>query len=52
MVESPCVDKCKIDEKTNFCLGCFRALEEISSWSTYDNKQKQKIINLISKRKK
>ena len=52
MVESPCIDKCQIDEKKSFCIGCSRTIKEISEWSTYDDKQKQKIINLLLERKK
>ena len=51
-VDSPCISKCQIDENTSYCLGCFRTMEEISCWTSYDNKEKMKIIKLISKRKK
>lgn len=31
-VESPCVDICRIDSRTRWCLGCGRTGEEIKTW--------------------
>ena len=30
---SPCVRNCCLDPDTDVCLGCFRALSEITGWS-------------------
>ena len=49
--ESPCINIYQIDEKTHYCLGCFRSIKEISEWSTYNEIQKKKILKLISERK-
>ena len=51
-LESPCIGKCQIDEKTSYCLGCFRTIEEISAWASYSYKEKENILKLLSKRKK
>jgi len=32
-VESPCVKLCVIHPEERLCVGCFRTIEEISSWS-------------------
>jgi uncharacterized protein len=32
-IESPCVKVCVIHEETGLCLGCYRSLDEIASWS-------------------
>ena len=40
MTSSPCVAVCKIDEDSNLCLGCFRTLDEIASWSMLTREQK------------
>ena len=50
--ESPCIGICQIDQKTSYCVGCLRTIEEISRWSSFTHKEKKEIINLISKRKK
>lgn len=32
-VESPCVKLCVIHPEERICVGCFRSIDEISSWS-------------------
>ena len=51
-VDSPCINICQIDETKSFCIGCSRTIKEISEWSTYNDKQKKKILNLLQERKK
>ena len=51
-VDSPCINICQIDETKSFCIGCSRTIKEISEWSTYNDKQKKKILNLLLERKK
>ena len=51
-VDSPCINICQIDETNSFCIGCSRTIKEISEWSTYNDKQKKKILNLLLERKK
>jgi hypothetical protein len=31
---SPCIRLCLLDERTGFCLGCGRTVEEIGGWIT------------------
>lgn len=32
-VESPCVKLCVVHPEARLCVGCFRSIDEISSWS-------------------
>lgn len=32
-VESPCVKLCVIHPEERLCVGCYRSIEEISTWS-------------------
>ncbi len=32
-VPSPCNEICTIDEKTGWCAGCMRSIDEIAAWS-------------------
>lgn len=32
-IESPCVKLCVIHPEERLCMGCFRSIDEISSWS-------------------
>lgn len=31
-VASPCVDVCRMDSRTGYCMGCLRTAEEIRRW--------------------
>ena len=31
-IPSPCISVCQIDEETNFCIGCYRDIDEIRDW--------------------
>lgn len=47
MYVSPCQSKCKIEQKTNICVGCGRTLKEISEWSGYHHHQRMKIMKRL-----
>lgn len=40
--ESPCVRNCCLDEN-DICLGCYRSLSEITSW-TLMSREEQKVV--------
>lgn len=46
-VRSPCIANCKLDDE-EICQGCFRTLDEIISWSTSSNVQKQAIVDRVT----
>lgn len=47
---SPCVSVCRMDEKTDVCLGCLRTRAELIAWSTLDEDGKFAVWNSIDKR--
>lgn len=49
-VKSPCVENCCLNEE-DVCLGCFRTLDEILSWSSMSLSQKRTTLNLCQQRK-
>ena len=51
-VNSPCIGICQIDEKTSYCTGCLRTIEEISEWPRFTKEKKKETMKLISLRKK
>ena len=51
VVPSPCVDVCKIDPATGWCLGCARTIEEIAAWASLDNGGKRRIWKLLPARR-
>ena len=47
---SPCVSVCRMDEKTDVCLGCLRTRNELIQWSTMDEDAKFGVWTSIDKR--
>jgi predicted Fe-S protein YdhL (DUF1289 family) len=50
-VLSPCVNVCRMDEKSGYCEGCRRTLEEIASWSAYSDAERRAVLALLPARK-
>lgn len=48
-VESPCVGNCCLDQN-DICLGCFRSISEIITWSESSQDQRKKILLNANKR--
>lgn len=44
-IPSPCIDVCKIDGTSGFCIGCLRTRAEIREWKTMDDIRRQRIID-------
>jgi|MDSY01.2.fsa_nt_gb predicted Fe-S protein YdhL (DUF1289 family) len=49
MIKSPCVNVCKIDYESGYCIGCNRTTEEITNWSSFNDSQKKNSTNAKSK---
>jgi len=49
-VDSPCVNICIIHAKANICTGCFRTIDEISSWSNMSETERKGIIKELPNR--
>lgn len=50
MMKSPCINICKIDPKSNICLGCGRSIKEISDWINLDDEEREKLLSDLKKR--
>jgi len=50
-IESPCNNNCNMDLESKLCKGCFRTLDEITSWSIASADEKKKILEMIHFRK-
>ena len=46
---SPCVSICKVENK--FCIGCGRTLDEIASWTTMTEQERQEVLERIERDK-
>jgi len=50
-VASPCVNVCRMDEKSGYCEGCRRSLDEIAAWSIYTAAEKRAVLAQLPARK-
>ena len=49
-VASPCVNICIVHPHANICTGCFRTIDEISSWSNMSETERRGIIKELPNR--
>ena len=49
-VDSPCVNICIMHPQANICTGCFRTIDEISSWSNMSESERKRIIKELPNR--
>jgi uncharacterized protein len=49
-VKSPCIDICKFDSKTGYCVGCLRTRDECKTWKKMKDKHRRKIVEEKSER--
>jgi hypothetical protein len=49
-IQSPCVDICRIDGQSGFCVGCLRTREEIREWKGMTDHQRHEVINERARR--
>lgn len=48
---SPCESMCAIDETGMYCIGCLRTQEEIFSWMTFSQDERDRITEEVKTRK-
>ena len=51
MIQSPCINVCKMDSHSGLCLGCHRTIDEISAWSRLDDTARQVILDKVTERR-
>lgn len=50
-IPSPCINICKLDEKSGLCQGCFRTRNEIASWRGASNDGRLRILAAVERRR-
>ncbi len=50
-VPSPCINLCKMDPATGWCLGCHRTISEIAGWGRLDDSSKLQILQGLPPRR-
>lgn len=49
-MQTPCIRICVIDPASQLCSGCGRTLDEIGSWSSYDDDERRLIMEELPAR--
>ena len=50
-VPSPCVNVCRMDERSGWCVGCWRTLDEIAAWSRLGNDERRALWQQLPARR-
>jgi predicted Fe-S protein YdhL (DUF1289 family) len=50
-VASPCISVCRMDERSGWCEGCLRTLDEIAAWSSLDDRARRAVWKLLPQRR-
>lgn len=49
-VKSPCIGVCCMDDRTGYCAGCARTLDEIARWSVMSVQERRQVLESLSVR--
>ncbi len=49
-VPSPCIDVCRMDPATGWCLGCRRTIDEIAAWSRLTDAERLAVWRRLGER--
>lgn len=47
MTASPCVSVCRLDPKTQICVGCGRTIAEIASWPSLSDAERKALVQRL-----
>ena len=50
-VPSPCINVCKMNDRSGLCEGCLRTLDEIAVWGQANDPQKRTILARVVERR-
>ena len=50
-IPSPCISVCHMEERTGWCEGCLRTIDEIAAWSTMSEGAKRVVWKLLGPRR-
>lgn len=50
-IVTPCIKVCVVDGESSLCLGCFRTLEEIATWSRLTPERRETVMAELPSRR-
>jgi predicted Fe-S protein YdhL (DUF1289 family) len=48
---SPCIGVCRIDERSGWCVGCYRNIDEIREWMITPPAERHRILEALKQRR-
>jgi predicted Fe-S protein YdhL (DUF1289 family) len=48
---SPCIGVCRIDDRTGWCFGCYRTIDEIRDWMITPPAERHRMLEELKQRK-
>jgi hypothetical protein len=49
-IRSPCINVCRIDDRTGWCEGCRRTIDEIMAWPRASEAERRAIVAALPAR--
>ena len=50
-VASPCINVCRMSDRTGLCEGCLRTIDEIALWAGYTREEKLAVLAKLAARR-
>jgi len=50
-VASPCINVCRMNDRTGLCDGCLRTIDEIACWAGYTREEKLAVLARLAARR-
>lgn len=48
---SPCISVCQLDDRTGWCIGCFRTIDEIRDWVILPPDERHRVLANLAERR-
>jgi uncharacterized protein len=48
---SPCISVCQLDDRTGWCIGCYRTIDEIRDWIILLPEERQDVLRRLAERR-
>ena len=48
---SPCTAVCRLDERTGYCIGCYRTIDEIGDWTIMMPEDRHALLEKLALRR-
>ncbi len=50
-IATPCIQVCAIDGESGLCLGCYRSLKEVASWTRFTDAERAALMDELPHRR-